>query len=401
MKRVLCLLLTPCCLLIAGIASAQTYDEQVEQYIAQYKAIAIEEMQRAHIPASITLAQGIVESSAGQSPLATKANNHFGIKCHEDWNGKVFYYNDDRKHECFRKYKTAAESFKDHSDFLTSKQRYAVLFTYDLCDYASWANGLKACGYATNPQYANILIKCVETYDLHQWDLNDEDRSKWFAQINKAESKSANDRQETKLNRDEVLESSGEKEQPQDRICVFNDIKCVTLQRGETLNDLATVFEIGINRLMRYNDITDQSQIQPGDRVYLQPKRHNGDESFHTVQIGESMFSMSRDHGIQLRELYEKNLLKEGDQPLQGEVIYMREKRLAPPKILDSVDQDQLELVTPTVAENSPDQFHVVSKGDTLYSVAKKYNMTVVELKELNHLYSENLYVGERLRVTK
>jgi flagellum-specific peptidoglycan hydrolase FlgJ len=117
-KKFFCLLLTAYCLLQGKAIFAQTYDEQVEQYIAQYKAIAIEEMQRSHIPASITLAQGIIESSAGQSPLATKANNHFGIKCHEDWSGKVFYYNDDRKHECFRKYKTAAESFKDHSDFL-------------------------------------------------------------------------------------------------------------------------------------------------------------------------------------------------------------------------------------------------------------------------------------------
>src|ERR1043165_257482 len=185
MKIFFCQLLIAYCVLNAGIACAQTYDELVEQYIAQYKAIAIEEMQRTHIPASITLAQGIIESSAGQSPLAVKANNHFGIKCHEDWNGKVFYYNDDRKHECFRKYKTAAESFKDHSDFLTSRNRYAVLFTYEPCDYSAWANGLKSCGYATNPQYANVLIKCIENYDLHQWDMNDEDRMKWFAQMNK------------------------------------------------------------------------------------------------------------------------------------------------------------------------------------------------------------------------
>src|SRR6266446_6950339 len=137
MKKIFCLLLTAYCLLQYKEIFAQTYDEQVEQYIVQYKAIAIEEMQRAHIPASITLAQGIIESSAGQSPLATKANNHFGIKCHEDWTGKTFYYNDDRKHECFRKYKTAAESFKDHSDFLTTRNRYSVLFTYDCSDYES------------------------------------------------------------------------------------------------------------------------------------------------------------------------------------------------------------------------------------------------------------------------
>jgi LysM repeat protein len=275
------------------------------------------------------------------------------------------------------------------------------LFTYELCDYSAWANGLKSCGYATNPQYASVLIKCIENYDLHQWDLNDEERTKWFAQINKTDSVGGNDLQQAQANKDNVLESSGGQEQPRDRIYVFNDIKCVTLLRGESLNDLATKFEIGINRLMRYNDIAEQSQIQAGDRVYLQPKRHNGDENFHTVQIGETMFSMSRDHGIQLRELYEKNLMKEGDQPLQGEVVYLREKRLVPPKIQDTLNHDQMELVSTPVAENSPDQIHVVTKGDTLYSVAKKYNMTVAELKELNHLYSENLYVGERLKVMK
>src|SRR6185295_1956858 len=161
--------------LALSVNAQQTYDEQVEQYIAQYKPIAIEEMQRMGIPASITLAQGIVESNAGLSPLATEANNHFGIKCHDDWKGATFKYDDDRKNECFRKYNSAAESFKDHSDFLKNKQRYAVLFTYDPLDYKAWAKGLKACGYATNPQYAKVLINCVEGYDLHQWDLNEKD----------------------------------------------------------------------------------------------------------------------------------------------------------------------------------------------------------------------------------
>src|SRR5439155_1691027 len=133
----------------------------------------------------------------------------------------------------------------------TGKQRYAVLFTYDPYDYESWANGLKSCGYATNPQYANILIKCIENYDLHQWDLNDEDRSKWFAQINKTDSDKENKVEKVQMKKDDVLESSGGAEQSEDRIYVFNDIKCVTLLRGETLNDLATKFEIGINRLMR------------------------------------------------------------------------------------------------------------------------------------------------------
>lgn len=385
--------------LVLSVNGQQTYDEQVEQYIAQYKPIAIEEMQRMGIPASITLAQGIVESNAGLSPLATEANNHFGIKCHDDWKGATFKYDDDRKNECFRKYNSAAESFKDHSDFLKNKQRYAVLFTYDPLDYKAWAKGLKACGYATNPQYAKLLVNCVEGYDLHQWDLNDKDRAKWFAQINKTDGDKKNDEQHS-MSKDDTSASSLEKEQPQDRIFIFNDIKCVSLRNDESINDLATEFEIGLKRLMRYNDITDTSQIRTACRIFLQPKRKNGDQKFHTVQEGETMFRISCAHGIQLKELYEKNLMESGTQPAVGEEIYLREKRDTPPKTTDSL-LNLTKPVTPLIADTTPDSFHVVSRGDTLYSISKKYNISVIELKELNHLYSENLYVGERLKVAK
>jgi membrane-bound lytic murein transglycosylase D len=246
--------------------------------------------------------------------------------------------------------------------------------------------------------YANVLIKCIESYDLHQWDMSDEERTKWFAELNKTEKDTA---QLQDASSPDFSAEPATVVKPAERVYVFNDIKCVTLLRGESLNDLATKYEIGINRLMRYNDVTDPSQIQSGDRVYLQPKRHNGDQDIHTVQIGETMFSISRDHGIQLEELYEKNLLTAGDEPLQGEIIYLREKRPAPPKILIAPDSDQVELTNVSVSESAADQFHVVSKGDTLFSVAKKYNLSIVELKELNHLYSENLYVGERLKVIK
>jgi LysM repeat protein len=381
---------------IPSLYAQQTYDELVEQYIAQYKPIAIEEMQRTGIPASITLAQGIIESSAGASPLATEANNHFGIKCHEDWSGDTYKYDDDRKNECFRKYNSAAESFKDHSEFLKNKQRYAVLFTYDPMDYHAWAKGLKSCGYATNPQYANVLIRCVEDYDLHQWDLSENDRTQWFAQINHTVSDTE---QEESRDGDRSLQSSLEKEKPEDRIMVFNDIKSVTLRKDETLNDLGTSYEIGLKRLMRYNDITSAEELHEGDRVYLQPKRKNGDEKFHSVQEGETMFDISRDHGIQLKELYIKNNMQPGTEPAIGEVLSLREAREDVPRIIDSIPNEPKPLVY-AAGEISPDKFHVVSKGDTLYSISRKYNVSVEDLKHINHLYSENLYVGERLRVT-
>ena len=141
-----------------------------EEYIAQYKDVAIKKMREYKIPASITLAQGILESGSGNSRLARKANNHFGIKCHKEWHGKKFYMDDDEKHECFRKYPKAADSYRDHSKFLTQRGRYTFLFQYDITDYKKWAYGLKKAGYATNPKYPRLLIKIIEKYHLDQCD---------------------------------------------------------------------------------------------------------------------------------------------------------------------------------------------------------------------------------------
>lgn len=377
---------------------AQTYDEKVEAYISRYKDIAIEEMQRTGIPASITLAQGIIESNAGQSPLATEANNHFGIKCHIGWTGESYIYDDDAKNECFRKYDSSLISYKDHSDFLRNRTRYAILFTYDINDYTAWAKGLKACGYATNPQYANILIKCIDDYDLHQWDLTEYERTKWFASLNKSEIKS-----EIKASGNpEIVNASPTSLNAEERIYIFHDIKCITLFEGESLNDLATTYQIGMKRLMRYNDITEPSQIQIGDRVYLQPKRNNGDEETHIVKTGETMFSISRDHGIQLAKLYEKNLMQPGKQPAVGETIYLNETRKEIPALLTAkTDSTKQVKSAPAVIKPEAPQYHVVSKGDTLYSISRKYNISVDELKNINKLKTTTLQVGEKIVVEK
>ena len=384
-------------MVLALAVQAQVYDPQdVENYIAQYKGIAIEEMHRTGIPASITLAQGIIESGAGKSPLATEANNHFGIKCHEDWKGEGYTYDDDRRNECFRKYDSTVQSFYDHSNFLTTRQRYAVLFTYDSLNYKAWAKGLKSCGYATNPKYADILIKYIEDYDLHQWDLDDADRTIWFAQINKIDSDKSSGSALQVVQKDDAIEASLEKESAEDRIYVFNDIKCVNLPHGESLNQLATTYEIGLRRLMRYNDITDASQLQSGDRIYLQPKRNHGDEEFHTVKEGETMFSISQDHGIDLDKLYEKNLMLPGSQPAIGEILSMKETRDTPAKTSGEMDAPPIKMQNPAAVSK---EFYTVNKGDTLYSISKKYNVSIDQLKQLNALASNNLKVGEKLRV--
>lgn len=368
----------------------------VENYIAAYKDVAIEEMNRTGIPASITLGQGIIESGAGKSPLATEANNHFGIKCHETWKGATYTYDDDRKNECFRKYDSTLQSYYDHSDFLKTRSRYAVLFTYSDTDYKAWAKGLKACGYATNPKYAEVLIKCIEDYDLHQWDLKEEDRAAWFAQINKSDTGQSSS-QQLAAQEDDAWEQSLQKVSASERTYVFNDIKCVNLPAGESLNQLATKYEIGMKRLLRYNDAADASQIKAGDRVYLQPKRNNGDQKSHTVREGETMYSISQQHGIQLAKLYEKNLMLPGTEPVEGTVLNLRDTREEAPDTLQvkATDTSKKVIAQPQAST----AYYTVNKGDTLYSISKRYNITVDELKRMNQLASNDLQIGDQLRV--
>ncbi|MBA2422674.1 MAG: LysM peptidoglycan-binding domain-containing protein [Chitinophagales bacterium] len=382
--------------LLAKSVFAQTYDEMVEHYIDQYKDIAIEEMWRTGIPASITLAQGIIESNAGKSPLAIDANNHFGIKCHDTWTGESYSHDDDRKNECFRKYFSSLDSYKDHSDFIKNRGRYSVLFTYNINDYKAWAKGLKACGYATNPHYAILLIKCIDDYDLHQWDLKEDERNVWFASLNNAALKS----EIKETGNPEVVNASPSSCNAEERIEIFNDIKSVLLLPEESLKDLATTYGIGMKRLMRYNDISDYAMLHPGDRVYLQPKRLNGDDEFHTVRQGESMFSISRDHGVQMDELYKKNQMLLGKQPAIGEVLNLKNSRDNPVVIAEATDamvsfnaEADLKIGTP--------ELYIVSKGDTLYSISKKYNLSVEVLKTMNRMKTTSLQIGDKLVVSQ
>ncbi|MCS6990576.1 MAG: LysM peptidoglycan-binding domain-containing protein [Chitinophagales bacterium] len=367
-----------------SVAQAQGYDmEDVEAYIDKHKDLAIEEMARSGIPASIKLAQAIIESGAGKSPLAVKANNHFGIKCHTGWEGERYYYDDDQQNECFRKYASVRDSYRDHSEFLRSRSRYAVLFTYDVRDYVAWAKGLKACGYATNPRYAEVLIKCIEDYDLHQWDLSEKERDRWFARINNTESKT------------EQAASSSEGFNLAERINTHNDVKYVYLQPGESLHELATALRISVNRLLRYNDVADPAQLPPGSRVYIQPKRNHGPMREHIVKPGETMFDIAQQHAIQLEKLYEKNKMILGTQPAVGEVLYLREHRSRPPLIRDpaslSVGNGPL---TPQAQRT-----YTVQAGDTLYSIARRHQVSVADLMQYNGLQSPNIKPGMVLRL--
>ena len=283
-----------------GFASGEKMT--AEEYIEKYKNEAIREMKRTGIPASITLAQGMLESGNGNSDLAKEANNHFGIKCHSDWTGKTFLKDDDEKNDCFRKYNHVLESFVDHSNFLTTKTRYAFLFEYSSTDYKSWAEGLKKAGYATNPKYPQLLINLIEKYELNQYDqkIRQSDLLK-----HKIESES-----EVLLTLNRINLSS-------------NFIKTLIVKEGESIKDVSKLTHISVKRLLKYNEKTCE-EISVGEILYLQPKKKSAREKYHTVALKETLYSISQSHGVTMKSIRKRNNIPIGQEPVVGQKLKLK-----------------------------------------------------------------------------
>ena len=277
------------------------------QYIEQYKDVAIEQMLRWKIPASITLAQGLLESGAGQSDLAVAGNNHFGIKCH-GWEGRTVHRDDDARQECFRAYNTAYESFEDHSRFLASGQRYRGLFKLKTTDYEGWARGLKAAGYATNPQYAQRLINLIELYHLNQYD-----RAKSYDKFIVGHSK------------DQLAASQ---QQLLHAIHMFNKNYYLYARRGDTFRSIGEEIGISYKKIARYNERDKDDQLKVGEVVWLKKKQSKAPKTYkrqpHVVQSGESMYSIAQKYGIRLKSLYKLNHLTPDYNLKVGDVLRVR-----------------------------------------------------------------------------
>jgi len=304
-------------IIMQGILEAQPsdYQERVNLYIREYREIAIQEMLMYRIPASITLAQGIHESNAGQSSLAKYANNHFGIKCHTDWFGKTLNHHDDAPNECFRKYDSPMESFRDHSYFLTQRTRYKGLFDLEITDYKGWAKGLQAAGYATNPKYAESLIRTIETFSLFQYD------QPGSGQVISDNARDLDDPVANPWLRQFTLYAIG----PSNRnVFANNELQMTIVRRDDNLSTLSHEFRISVKRLMRYNDLQSAADLKPGDIVYLGPKRRKGASPGHVVASGETLWQISQLHGIKLKMLYQRNHLTEGAVPYPGAVLKLR-----------------------------------------------------------------------------
>jgi LysM repeat protein len=285
-----------------------------DTYINTYKDFAINEMKRSGIPASITLAQGMLESDNGNSILTVEGNNHFGIKCH-DWTGKAMYKDDDARNECFRKYNSASESFRDHSDFLLTKQRYNFLFEYKSTDYKNWAKGLKKAGYATNPKYDDKLINLIEGNKLYVYDQGLVARESPRQRASRKKSGETVPDYYINMNTRPIQ--------------VRNNIEYVVAKNGDTFNKLCTELEMLNWELLKYNELTKDSTLHDGQILYLQPKRKKADfgNEYHTVQAGETLYSVSQLYGIKTRFLLKLNNLKPQDTVKAGEILYLRAKK--------------------------------------------------------------------------
>ena len=320
-----------------GVAASAQQDAQSPQdrYISRYAAIAVNEMYRTGVPASITLAQGIIESSSGRSTLATEGNNHFGIKCHNSWSGRTMKADDDRKGECFRAYDSAEESFRDHSDFLRYRDRYKFLFDFQTEDYKSWAYGLKQAGYATDPSYAAKLIQCVEDYDLSRFD---------HMTVEEAVSATGRDAEmpvttalpeekpesPLKIEAGEIYSGSAGEEYRfslSRTLYSRNGVPFVFALEGETYASLAARYHLLEREILRFNDVSKGAELHAGDPVYLEPKKTKAAKGLDKYIVGgdgESFHTICQRFAVKEKSVRKMNGLKSGYQPREGDEILLR-----------------------------------------------------------------------------
>ena len=329
MRRMIMLSALLCLAALSFNGAAAPDKSPQESYIEQFAPLAVEEMYRSGIPASITLSQGLLESGYGLSELAVKGNNHFGIKCHNNWTGKKMYYDDDKKGECFRVYPSPEQSYRDHSDFLRYRDRYKFLFDYKITDYKSWAHGLKKAGYATDPSYPTKLINLIETYNLHEYDK----KPASFGKSDKKSSKvdKSDELPEAPL---QIEQTTGltDEQRSEFRFSTARDVfskngvPFVYSVDGETYESIAASNNLFVREVLKFNDASKGESLKPGTVVYLQKKKKQAARGLekHVVEEGDSLRAISQRYGVRLKNLYKMNALTEGDVIRPGDIIKLR-----------------------------------------------------------------------------
>lgn len=339
-------------LLLFSIKNSAQDSRDIE-YIRTYAKLAVEEMHLYKIPASITLSQGILETGGGQSRLAEIAFNHFGIKCKAEWTGAVISHTDDAPNECFRKYNSVQESYRDHSKFLAERPYYKDLFKLDMYDYKAWAHGLKKAGYATNPKYAGILISRIEKYNLNQFDRlhPNEVESKLTEMFGPSSTKPLTGITEATHTAGEVIaavvptpitttfeetiekpiktiEIAKREDNPMMRIKKHsNGVHYVIAYEGETISKLANLYEISTKKLASFNELPENGKLTPGQFVFFDKKKTKGTDKFYKVQQDDNMYLISQKVGMKIDKLYSLNKMKAGQQPKAGTILNLKTKK--------------------------------------------------------------------------
>ena len=379
----------------------------VIDYIDTYKAIAISEMKRTGVPASITLAQGIHETEAGTSELVKKSNNHFGIKCKDYWTGDKVYHDDDAKGECFRSYTRPFDSYMDHSDFLKNSSRYAFLFQLDPTDFEGWANGLRKAGYATNPKYASILIKIINNYHLQDYTLialgKMKSEDEWLASVKSDNSPILTIPEPVETTVVKISEPLVNYPEGEFKI---NETRVVYAKAGTSLLSIAETYDVAFKRLIDFNELKkeEDNSLPSGQLIFLQRKRKTGANEFHLVTEAESLYDICQLEAIRLESLLEYNHLANGMQPAVGERLFLKGPSPSRPVLISAqriAPATPMPGLTPITQSVDPFFTHVVQTKETLYAISRKYNVPVEKLKEWNKLASYDLKKGQELIIYK
>lgn len=414
MKRLVYLVL-----MLACFASVKAQTISIEEYVNTYKEIAMKEMIRTGVPASITLAQGIVETENGNSKLVKKSNNHFGIKCKETWTGPSVSHDDDAPGECFRKYNNAEESYIDHSNFLRTRKHYDFLFTLDPVDYKSWAYGLKKAGYATNPKYPDLLIKYIETYNLNDYSLIAMGQKKADESVvvkteqpvvpstttitTASTSPVVTTVQPQPVKQSPVVAAPVVKQEEKIPAVQYpagefkiNETRVVFAAKGTPFLAIARQYNVPLKYIFDFNDLTEKEAVEKDQLVYLQRKRRTGNSQFHIVTENETLYDIAQQQGIRLDALLQLNFLTGNQQPAVGEQLYLQSPAPAAPKL--SNKKITASVIQGSEPETIPQiQIHIVQPKETLYSISKKYEVSVNDLREWNNLGGTDVKEGTEL----
>ena len=390
-KRIFSILFTSVCFFINADAQKIT----PEQYVEKYKDFAIREMKRMGVPAAITLAQGLLETENGNSDLVKKSNNHFGIKCKSSWTAAGVTHDDDAPGECFRSYKDANESYRDHSNYLRGSERYASLFTLKPTDYKSWAKGLRKAGYATNPKYPDILIKNIEQYNLQQYSL---------AAANEVPvietGKYQNDKEPAvkKSNESSYQIAVPSNEASDVKPNVINKLQYIVGKKGTSLLAIATENDINLNKLLSYNDLSEDGILKNDQIIFLQKKAKKGDKNFYIVQQNETLHDVAQKNGIQLKYLLEYNQLTEKANLATGLKLNLTPSaETQPEKTVENNTSLKVDVPVITITKT---KMHAVLPKEGLYFIARKYQVSVKQLRDWNNLSTDELKIGQQLIVS-